>query len=746
MMFMFQASQLRSAVGRLEPARLYLFMAVSFGLAVLFANAPFQAPDEGEHYSRAFQLSEGTLIGEKYSDTAGGELPQPAVSVTDAGGIQTHYEKKMTYGLFMRMLHPAFLDWSSTPRAYHDFRHTVVYSPAGYLPQMVALFLGRHLRVGPLGLMYLARLSGFAASVSLGYAALSIIPIYRWTTLVLLVCPMSLYLLGSIAPDGILIAGSTLLMARLTRLVVQRDRPADPREQAINLILAGLLATAKFVLLPLAGVALFVIFPKLSSLRSKASFAAATTVCCVLPVIYWGHVTAALFLPGRLEVPIDPAAQARHVVGAPLAFLALVAHTVQARYLSYFHWMIGMLGRGDTPMPGWFYPAFGLGLLGCLILESGGSQGLGWRPRMLMIAAAAASVLLIYAAQYVSWNSPGSPGPIEGVQGRYFLPLVPLAILSFPPLMARSADLLAAALASAQSALCAIVCLWAVIFRYYVPAPPLPPGPAARLTNISTWARVGTGENILITDIVIGGHGRETLLIRADGPSLAKYGVSGVLAKPSLSVRDSEGTVLAFNTRWGTNSNPGQISTASASAGALELPANNADSALVLGFNEGRYRVEVSGANGTTGVVQEEIYEISGSGTRLASVSTRSYVGKASDMMVVGFVVGGKGTEALLCRAVGPGLANSGVIGALSRPTLDIGPLPSGDLINSVWGTSPARAEISAKASLVGAFPLAEDSADSAAIVSVAPGAYTMKVMGIGGNAGVALAEIYELP
>ncbi len=744
--FTFLASQLGFALRRLGPDRLYLVIAGSFGLAVLFANAPFQAADEGEHYSRVFQLSEGTLVGERYAGTAGGELPLAAIKVTQAEGVQAHDEREMTRDLIVRMMHPVFIDWSRAPRAYRDFRHTVVYSPAGYLPQILAVFLGRHLRVGPLGLMYLARLSGFAASLALGYGALRILPIYRWTTLVLLACPMSLYLLGSIAPDGMLIAGSTLLMARLTRLVVQADRQADAREQVIVLVLAGLLASAKFVYLPFAGVALVLIFPKLGSLRRKVSFAAAAVVCCVLPVLYWGHVTAALLVPGRLDFPIDPAAQARYIVGAPWAFLALVAQTIHSRYPFYFHWMVGELGRGDTPMPGWFYPVFGLGLLGCLLLESGGARGVGWRSRMAMIAAAAASVLLICAVEYMSWNDPGSRALIEGVQGRYFLPLAPLVTLSFPRMMARSAGFLAAVLASVQSALCAVVCLCAVIFRYYVPALAFAPGPTARLTSVSTWAQVGTGTNILITEIVIGGYGREALLIRTNDSGLAKAGIPGVLAKPLLRVRDSEGTVLAVNAGQGTTSNTGQTSNSSNSAGVFGLPTGNADAALVLSLSEGRYTIEVSGLDSATGIVQEEIHEISSSGTHLAKLSSRGHIGKGSRTMVVAFVVSGRGTEALLCRADGPGLAKFGVIGALSRPALYIGPLRTGDVINSVWGSSPSRAEISAAASRVGAFPLAEGSADSAAIVFVSPGAYTMKVLGVGGTTGLAQAEIFEIP
>ncbi len=747
MKFPFPASRLRAAMESMKPETAFLVLACSFGLAVLAANPPFQAPDENDHFFRVFQISEGTFIGERHGATAGGDLPQAAVDVTNTEGIPFHYEKKMTRGLFTRLAHPVFLDWSRAPRGYHAFPHTVVYAPACYLPQAVAVFAGRHLRVGPLGLMYLARLAGFAACVALGYAALRVLPIYRWTVLVILLCPMSLYLFGSVASDGLLVTGAALLVAWLVRLVAEGGREARLGEQAGIVALLGLLAVAKPVYVPLAGVALFVVIPGLGSLRGRALFGAAVAAACLLPVWLWGRVAVSLFVPGKEGVPLDPVAQAHHIAQGPVEFILLVAQTLHVQYSNNFRWMVGTLGWGDTPMPAWFYPAFAYGVLACLVMESDGGRILGWRLRGVIAMAAAASVLLIYAAQYASWNPPGSTSPIEGIEGRYFLPLLPLAVLSFPAFPVRLPRVLVAALAGALSVVCAAVCLWSVIVRYYVtPAPPAPSAKTVRLVNVSARAFVGARENVLVTGFSVGGPGLETLLIRAEGPSLARLGLAGVLARPSLRVVDAEGTVLAANTRWGANPDPARILRASAAVGAYALPQDSADCALILSVPRGRYTAVVSGENGSTGIVLQDIYELSSSGTRLENFSSRGYVGRGANIMVVGFAVRGRGAESVLGRADGPSLAQFGITGVLAAPALEMGPFPSGSLSNAGWGTRPDTAEISAAASRVGAFSLAAGSGDSAALATVEPGAYTMKVSGVGGATGVALAEIYELP
>jgi YVTN family beta-propeller protein len=270
---------------------------------------------------------------------------------------------------------------------------------------------------------------------------------------------------------------------------------------------------------------------------------------------------------------------------------------------------------------------------------------------------------------------------------------------------------------------------------------------SARLINISTRAEVGTGANILIPGFVIGGSGTETLLIRADGPALTGFGVAGALAQPSLSVFNSAGTVVASNTGWGTNTNPAQIVSAAASVGAFALASGSADCAVLASLSPGAYTVQVSGVGNSTGVALAEVYEVSTTGTRLANISTRALVGTGANIIIPGFVIAGSGSEQLLARGDGPALTGFGVSGALAQPSLSVFD-SSGAVIasNTGWGTGTNPAQITSAGASVGAFALASGSADSALIVNVSAGAYTMQLSGVSNSTGVALAEVYEVP
>jgi hypothetical protein len=132
---------------------------------------------------------------------------------------------------------------------------------------------------------------------------------------------------------------------------------------------------------------------------------------------------------------------------------------------------------------------------------------------------------------------------------------------------------------------------------------------APRLINLSARVQVGTGGNILIAGFVIGGTGSETVLVRASGPALVPFGVTGTLSDPKLElINQATNAVIATNSGWGGSS---QIVSAAASVGAFTWgsPTSN-DSAILVTLPPGAYTAQVSGASGDTGVALVEVYEV----------------------------------------------------------------------------------------------------------------------------------------
>ncbi|MBE2212256.1 MAG: hypothetical protein IAE82_00175, partial [Opitutaceae bacterium] len=131
------------------------------------------------------------------------------------------------------------------------------------------------------------------------------------------------------------------------------------------------------------------------------------------------------------------------------------------------------------------------------------------------------------------------------------------------------------------------------------------------LENISTRAIVGAGDEVLIPGLVFGGGGTRRLLVRAVGPSLARFGVSGVLPDPQIAIVRN-GVTLATNDDWCAGNDVDEVRAVAASVFAFGLPTDSRDAALVATLPEfsGGYTIVVRGRGDTTGVALVEVYVV----------------------------------------------------------------------------------------------------------------------------------------
>jgi hypothetical protein len=127
-----------------------------------------------------------------------------------------------------------------------------------------------------------------------------------------------------------------------------------------------------------------------------------------------------------------------------------------------------------------------------------------------------------------------------------------------------------------------------------------------RMVNISARNRVGVGNDVLIEGFNISGSGTKKLLVRAVGPTLASFGVSGTLADPKLELYDSNNVKLAENDNWDASLAP----TFNA-VGAFGLIPGSKDAAMIVTLSAGKsFTVLARGADGGTGEAIVEVYEV----------------------------------------------------------------------------------------------------------------------------------------
>ncbi|MBP7143519.1 MAG: immunoglobulin domain-containing protein, partial [Opitutaceae bacterium] len=266
--------------------------------------------------------------------------------------------------------------------------------------------------------------------------------------------------------------------------------------------------------------------------------------------------------------------------------------------------------------------------------------------------------------------------------------------------------------------------------------------PPSELVNLSVRAQAGSGEKALTVGFVIRGSSTKSLLLRGIGPTLAPYGVPNPLADPQLGLFREGGQLIGSNDNWG--SAPG-LAAVFTNVGAFELPPASKDSAIVSALPEGAYTAQLTSTDAGSGVALVELYDTQpgAPGARLINLSVRNFVGTQENTLLVGVIVRGTLPKRLLIRGVGPTLREFQVNGVLEDPKLAV--ISGTDILseNDNWGGTAA---LKSAFESVGAFALPPASADSAMLLSLQPGTYSIRLSGAGDSTGVAILEIYDMP
>lgn len=124
----------------------------------------------------------------------------------------------------------------------------------------------------------------------------------------------------------------------------------------------------------------------------------------------------------------------------------------------------------------------------------------------------------------------------------------------------------------------------------------------SQMGNISTLGFVGTGDDVLIAGVVIGGPALGKVVVRAIGPSLTQFGVSNAIQDPTLQLHDANGS-LTGNDDWATAANAESIP-------ASLRPLDSRESAVYTSLAPGHYTAIVQGKEATTGVALVEAYNL----------------------------------------------------------------------------------------------------------------------------------------
>jgi hypothetical protein len=240
----------------------------------------------------------------------------------------------------------------------------------------------------------------------------------------------------------------------------------------------------------------------------------------------------------------------------------------------------------------------------------------------------------------------------------------------------------------------------------------------------------------MIGGFIITGNAMKPVLLRALGPSLTAFGVSGVLLDPVLELRNSNSSLMT-NDNWVDSPQRSQFE------GTVFKPSDDRESVVLATLSAGNYTALLTGKDNTTGVGTVEVYDRDqAAAAQLGNISTRGFVQSGENVMIGGFILGGATNNARIAlRGIGPSLAQFGLNPVLEDPTLELKDANGTTLVaNDDWLSDPVSAAMLTANGLG-----LKDTKESGIFTLLPPGQFTAILAGKSGGVGIGLVEIYNL-
>ncbi len=410
---------------------LFLLLGLVFGILFVFINPPYQTNDEDRHFYAAYSISVGQLNPINKNNMSGTALPKNLVAITQSfQGLPFFQGAKISTD---KVKQAAKLPLYEKDTVFYP-NPQLVGNPLPYIPQVAGMVVGKVFNSNPIWLMRFGRLGGLLAFLLIIFFAIRITPIFKSIFFLYGLTPMTLYQGASITYDSLSIATSFLLIALALYYALEK------KEITIkDLIIFGVIALVHrfskdgYILFPFL---IFLVPPaKFGSIKKMAyvypSIAVFFIFLYFLPGWTWGSYISGLNLlnpPGGIkDFVYGSATDFGRLFDSPFHHLKNLFNSFLFQRKDWVGGVIGRFGYSYTLLPTFFLIIHGLVLLTAAFLDSRKDIVLSLTQKAIIFCAGFGTLALIIVGFYLS--SPIGAANIFGLQGRYFVPAIPLVLL-----------------------------------------------------------------------------------------------------------------------------------------------------------------------------------------------------------------------------------------------------------------------------------------------------------------------------
>ena len=401
------------AVRLREPHKKLCAAVAVLGVMFTFALSPLQAPDEQNHFLRAYAISGGQLNFEfNY------EYPGDVQLLFDSFKGQFYLEKHEK-GLATTISQISMLLTTDATSYKSDYCHSDIQLLLPYIPAAIGIGIVRLVGGNALFCLYAARLMNVAVFAICAYLALKNAARYRGAIILAALLPLTLFMAATTSYDSMFLSAFILMFGLICK--------NNFRQWDLLAVVAlfSVMISIKPIYFPLAFLILTI--PKSEYKPKTNKISALLLILGFGAIVYLGSlIYADLFasnIPPTVYLDgVDKLSQIKYVLSNPVryAMVMVVDGYLNSFYLNTF----GDLGALDVHciLTNLLSPVL---VVVVAALYADTAKRYKKSDAVIFSVITVASYAIIVTGFYAMWSTLGSTS-ILGVQSRYFITLVPL--------------------------------------------------------------------------------------------------------------------------------------------------------------------------------------------------------------------------------------------------------------------------------------------------------------------------------
>ena len=401
--------------------RLFLYVVPAMFALFLICTPTLKNHDEPFHWYRIYDIAQGNLFTKMINGEPKADAPREIYDMELYDNT-----KDLVYSDLIKQY--AYQITENSNHVYITLSTTAIYNPIQYLPQVIGTFISSKLTDRPIIMAYCARITNMIITACILYLSIIIIPYGKKILLLLMCIPISVEGFTSMSPDALTISIAFLFVAYVLKLFNEKEIKITLKDKIVLLCMAIVLSLCKIVYLPIVGLLLILPKDKFKTRKEQMITIGGIIGIATLINISWLIVSASYLVTFRDG---DSKIQLAYILQHPIKYIEMLLYTLNIETGKYFYSMFGgELGWDEYMQTYSCVPA----ILGVLYVFFASTEKdikdiFNLYQKVIIWLIILAIVFLIFTSLYIQW-SPVENTVITGVQGRYFIPILPLVAFS----------------------------------------------------------------------------------------------------------------------------------------------------------------------------------------------------------------------------------------------------------------------------------------------------------------------------